>query len=296
MKKNYFNSAQFTQLSYGRRILLMLLLFFVALLSSSVLIQSISNIFPISPRDSLLLSSTIQNIVMFILPAICTAFFVSTQPISLLGLAKGIHIKAIAGILLIYIIALPALNQIILWNNEIHFPSWLHDMETMMRSMEEAAAKTTETLLSTNSIIGLFYGILIVGLLTGFSEELFFRGTLQRIIGSNGMNYHIVIWISAIIFSLLHFQFFGFIPRVLLGAFFGYLFVWTGSIWCAAIAHAINNSVVVISAFLENKGYSMLDIERLGVVESGFPIWATISFIATFTILLTTRKYFFTVK
>lgn len=296
MSRYYSNSAYFTQLSYGRRITLMLLLFFVALISASVLIQSISSMLPASTRDNLLTCSAVQNLVMFILPAFATALFVSTQPISLLGLNRSIRWRAVLGILLIYIAALPALNQIIYWNNELHFPSWFHEMETMMRNMEDAAAQTTQTLLNTTSWMGLLNGILVIGILTGISEELFFRGTLQRVIGSNGMNHHLVIWISAIVFSILHFQFFGFVPRVLLGAFFGYLFYWTGSIWCAALAHAINNSVVVISSFLENRGYAVSEIENFGVTELGFPIWAAISAVITVVIIITTRKYFFASK
>ena len=90
----------------------------------------------------------------------------------------------------------------------------------------------------------------MVGTMTGFSEELFFRGGLQGILSRTNMGSAAAVWIAAIIFSTMHFQFFGFIPRLLMGAFFGYLLVWSRCLWVPVFAHALNNSIVVISSAL----------------------------------------------
>jgi hypothetical protein len=92
--------------------------------------------------------------------------------------------------------------------------------------------------------------ILIIGVLTGLAEELFFRGALQGLFFSTRINRHAIIWIVAIIFSALHFQFYGFIPRMLLGAYFGYLVWWSGSLWTSVAIHALNNSIVAVSQSL----------------------------------------------
>ncbi|MDE6177435.1 MAG: CPBP family intramembrane metalloprotease, partial [Paramuribaculum sp.] len=120
----------------------------------------------------------------------------------------------------------------------------------------------------------LIISVIIIGVLAGVSEELFFRGTLQRLLITRPMPPHIAIWLTAVIFSLVHFQFFGFVPRVLLGAFFGYLAWWSGSVWLPAIIHAVNNSVVVITEFrglpesLNQWGNGDTSIERIAVVIS----------------------------
>ena len=85
--------------------------------------------------------------------------------------------------------------------------------------------------------------------LTGIGEEMLFRGTIQRIFSEGKVNTHIAVWCSAFIFSALHFQLFGFIPRMLLGAFFGYLYVWSGSLWLPILAHALNNSLSTLTYY-----------------------------------------------
>lgn len=294
--KHINNLALFTSLQYNKRIILMFLFFFIAVISTSVIIHSLSNVFPQDTRNGLLISSSIQNIIMFVLPAVATAFFMSTQPFKLLGLKRFVSWKSALAITLIMISAIPILNVIINWNNELHLPSSLYEIEAVMRSMENAAAKTTNIILNTSSISGLLVGILVIGVLTGFSEELFFRGTLQKVIASNGMNHHLAIWLSAIIFSILHFQFFGFVPRMLLGAFFGYIFYWTGSIWCSAFAHAFNNSIVVITSYLVNIDYLDADFKNFGTINNGIPYIAFFSLILTIVLIAISKKYFLNSK
>lgn len=293
MVKSRISNTFIGTFTYSRRILLLLLIFGLMLIFGSAIISAIKEYLPSDARNSLLVSSILQNLIMFIAPALLTAIFLSKKPMALLGLNKVVVWKSVFGILLIYIVGIPALNQVIYWNEHLSLPVCLNDLETTMRNMEESARSATNTLLNVSSLEGLLLSILVVGILTGFSEELFFRGALQRIVASNGMSLHLAVWIAAFVFSLLHFQFFGFLPRMLLGAFFGYLFIWTGSIWTAVIAHALNNSIVVISTYFANNGFATINIDRLGVVENGFPLWATISAVLVVVIFVALRKYLF---
>ena len=106
--------------------------------------------------------------------------------------------------------------------------------------------------------------ILIVGVLTGIGEEFVFRGVLQRLFLDKFRNPHIAVWITAVIFSAVHFQFYGFVPRMLLGAFFGYLLVWSGNIWLPIIAHALNNSFSVAGAYIQQRAGEESFIDTLG--------------------------------
>jgi membrane protease YdiL (CAAX protease family) len=154
-------------------------------------------------------------------------------------------------------------------------------VESWLRASEDAAAAVTDRILNSNNI---FLSILLVGALTGLSEEVLFRGGLQRILATRPMNIHIAIWISAFIFSAIHFQFFGFFPRLIIGAFLGYLAYWSGSLWIAVIAHAVNNSTVIIAHAINNTyGYNL---DSLGVVDDGsLPVVATISLIITIVLI-----------
>jgi hypothetical protein len=177
------------------------------------------------------------------------------------------------------------MNFIVHCNESIVLPESLNSLEVYFKSLENSSQESINLLLgfdSAASISNLIMSILIVGILTGISEELFFRGALQNLLLSNPMKAHIAIWTTAIIFSAMHFQFYGFIPRVLLGAFFGYLAFWSGSLWLPIFAHALNNSLVVLSTWLVKRNAINIDINKIGTeYTSDSLIFIAISVIAT---------------
>lgn len=183
--------------------------------------------------------SVIQDILVFIVPAILAAFVATRLPANLLTVNVKPRLPLMLLAIATVVVSMPALNLIIALNESIPFPDWV-------TSMEEDAAESVQTLAGGSSIGDLVMGILIIGILTGISEELFFRGAMQNLFRSTRLNGHICIWLVAIIFSAAHFQFYGFIPRMLLGAFFGYLLWWSGSVWVAVCAHAFNNAFYVV--------------------------------------------------
>ena len=114
---------------------------------------------------------------------------------------------------------------------------------------EDKAAEMTETMLQIDSTSGLVIILISVAVLPAVFEEYLFRGTFQPMFAKWSGNIHVGIWTSAALFSLIHIQFFGFLPRMFLGAGFGYLVVASGSIWPAIAGHFINNGLAVFSAW-----------------------------------------------
>ena len=155
------------------------------------------------------------------------------------------------------------MNFIIHCNESVVFPDALSGLENSLKALEESNRTQIKILLGEPTIGSLIMSILIIGLLTGLGEELFFRGALQNIFRTRPMNPHYAIWITAVIFSALHFQFYGFLPRVLLGAFFSYLIFWSGSIWLPIFAHTLNNSLVVISSWISSRNTINFDINKI---------------------------------
>lgn len=284
------------QLTYSKRLLLMFCIFVFMMAMASFASTLAGYISSGGTRMHLLLTSVFQNIIGFAGTAFITAIFMSSRPLEMLGVNRTGTLISVGGILLVYAVGMPFLNQVILWNSQMHLPTAFESLEATMRGWEDKAAQSTTTLLAGTSIITLLVNILTVGIITGICEELLFRGTFQRIIGSGPIGPHLSIWITAVIFSILHFQFFGFLPRVLLGAFFGYLFYWTGSIWIAAAAHAINNSMYVIVSWILANGVPASGFDSYGVTSKGFPIVACISLCLTLFILTALRKYLFTTR
>lgn len=245
---------------------LMLLLLVVA----SMIILAVGDKFT-NPVAGLRICTVIQDLLVFIIPAIAVAMLSTRFPASLLAVDKLPDFRMTVLAILALLLSLPAMNLIIEWNQNISLPESLKSIEEQMRNMEQSAEASIKLLLGGSNIAGLIVNILIVGVLAGFSEELFFRGALQRLLTSGGIMPHLMIWVTAFIFSAFHLQFFGFVPRMLLGAFFGYLLWWSGSLWLPILLHSLNNSIVVIAEWVNENQVDATDINKIGVSEGTTP-------------------------
>ncbi len=151
-------------------------------------------------------------------------------------------------VLAIMFISSPIMEFLSNLNQKMVLPPFLK----WMRDSEDQAQKLTEALLQMKTIWDLIKDVLLIGLLTAIVEEFMFRGVLQTILVRWTKNTHVAIWITAILFSAFHMEFFGFLPRLALGALFGYFVAWSGSIWPAVWAHFLNNATAVVVTYLFN--------------------------------------------
>lgn len=197
------------------------------------------------------LSAIMQDIFVFIVPALLTAVIATRLPAKLIGLTERTPWMTLIYVAAIAVFSIPVMDCIIEWNKGLSLPESMASIEKWMIDMEQANEALTNILLGTTSTQNIIVSILIVGVLAGFSEELFFRGVVQRLLGETALGAHGAIWITAIIFSAAHVQFLGFFPRLLLGAYFGYLFYWSRSLWMPVIAHALNNTMAVTAYYVQ---------------------------------------------
>lgn len=228
------------------------LLFFIITLVVCALVGSIFVGFIVHDgitTKSLRLATVIQDCVIFILPAVITAVIISALPARFLRIDSVFSTRQLILAVVAMLVSIPLMNWIVMMNDSLVLPESLSGLEEWMRSHEEEARNSVKILLGGDSIGSLVIDLLIVGVLAGLSEEILFRGALQQLFSSSGMNRHLAIWLTAVIFSAIHMQFFGFVPRLLLGAYFGYLLWWSNSLWLPAIIHALNNSIVVYSTW-----------------------------------------------
>lgn len=144
------------------------------------------------------------------------------------------------------------------WNYNITFPGGL---DKWIRETEETAAAFTKFLTNFSSFGEYLLGLLVIAVLPAVGEELAFRGMIQPAVQRLTGNMHVAIWITAIFFSAFHLQFLGFMPRMMLGAFFGYLMVWSGNLWLPIIAHFANNALGVTFIYLNQLGITDFDAE-----------------------------------
>ncbi len=205
---------------------------------------------------------------IFIVPAIVYPLLFIKNPIQFIGLKTSLQWKFLLLIPLLYLTYLPIINWVVEFNESLSLPDIFYSIEEWMRNAEDKAKVLTEAFLQMDSISDLLINIFLIGVLPAIGEELIFRGIIQKTINENLKNRHIGIWVAAILFSALHMQFYGFLPRMLLGAFFGYLFLWTRSIWAPIIAHFINNTSAVLISYYY--GINSTKIDEIGLEENGW--------------------------
>ena len=220
-----------------------------------------------------------QSAAMFLLPPLCMAYLWAQEPIKWLKVEKFQSFKVSLIAVIVMLVALPAINLFSHINQQMTFPAFLEPLEAWMKTSEENAKQLTEQFLSVTTYSGLVINLLLMALLPAAAEELTFRGVLMNLFRVKGKRLkvkgegmpHLAIWCSAILFSAIHMQFYGFVPRMLMGALFGYMLVWTGSLWVPILMHFTNNAMAVLLYFVAFR--ANWDIEQLDAIGTNDTLW-----------------------
>ena len=259
------------------KIMVWLGLIFVMFSLTVLVIALITQGNPLSDINTLKWIQLLQTITLFLLPSLILAYLCAKAPWNWLQLDNKVNWKVLLWAIGIMLVALPAINLMSHWNQQMVLPTWLSGVEEWMKSKEAEAEWLTKQFMSVTTISGLLVNLLLMAVLPAVSEEITFRGVLQRLLTApNGLSPlasrlspHLAIWITAIIFSAVHMQFYGFVPRMLMGALFGYMFVWTGSLWVPMLMHFVNNGMAVLLYFLANRaGWDMDKVDAIGTNDT----------------------------
>lgn len=228
-------------------------------------------------------------IILFILPAVLIAVFWTKSKIAYLGITTkpSAITMLLAGVGIFT--AMPLINWFAELNQHMHFPEAFSGIEEWMRSSEDKAAELTEAFTKGTSVGTLILNLFVIAFMAALSEEIFFRGLFQKISIECFKNKHAGVWFSAIIFSAFHMQFFGFLPRMLMGAYLGYLFLWTGSLWPGILAHFVNNGMAVFLMWLINRGVITEEIEQVGMQPEDLIFVAVSAMMIIFSLIIVYR-------
>lgn len=223
-------------------------------------IQDLNN-FPDKVRALQVIQFLSQACVFLAPPALFWLFFGKASVNKYLMNKPNISIWLVPVLVILYIPVMEVLSTF----NERIIPegSWI---ESTFKPMEESAAQLMETMLQMNGLGDLFINLFIMAIVPAICEEFLFRGLIQGQLTKLFKNVHVGIWLTAIVFSAIHLQFYGFLPRVVLGALFGYLMIHTGSIWTSVLAHFINNGLAVLTWYFvqHSDTVNMDQIEQTG--------------------------------
>lgn len=245
-------------------------------------------------RGTLLAMTMMQNVLVFIIPAMLVVRQSCPKPWHVMGLDVAPDWRALLLVAVAYVVSIPVLNYTVHLNEAMHLPSSLSWLEQMMRASEDAAQAVTRQLLENSTLPAMLLAVFAVGVMAGVGEEFFFRGAMLGMWRQNGAREHLSVWVVAIVFSAIHLQFYGFVPRMLIGVWLGYLFVWTRSLWVPIAAHALNNSMVVVFSWLTDTHRMTLDIDHVGVPTDGqWPWLALASALGWVALAMMARRMFF---
>ena len=230
---------------------------------------------------ALKMAQLVQSLLVFVVPALLAVWCWSRRPAEWLRLRAVGNGWVYALVVLLIIVAQPGINMLATWNEGIRLPAFMSEIEQYFQDMEASARELTEMLAAAPTIGTMLLNLVVLAAVPAIGEELSFRGVLLGLIDgdttlgariSPSRRTHIAVWVVGIIFSLIHFQFYGFIPRMLLGVVLGYLLVWTGSLWVPMVAHFTNNALVVLLYFAEE--HFAINSESLEAFGTGTTSWA----------------------
>ncbi len=175
------------------------------------------------------------------------------------------------------------------WNAQMVFPEFLKDVETWMRLQEDKLEEATYFLTTINNPKELVLAMLVIAIIPAIGEELLFRGLIQNQLLSWFRNTHWAVWITAIIFSAIHIQFYGFVPRMLLGVLFGYMYLWSGNLLYPILAHFANNGFQIVMLYLYSNRLTDFDMENADTVP--WTVFFTSALISTLLIIYYKRHF-----
>ena len=283
MKNTIFSEKQ--KQSTGFRFFIYVMLFLIC----SLLGAGISAFMMLSNDINLIKAAQgISHVMMFTLPPIGLYLLTREKPMQEIGFRKFNPTWAFFAGLALMFISLPITNLLTEWNGQMNFGDVFAKLEALLKSMEDAAEALTERMLNVDTFGGLLLNLLVIALIPAIGEELTFRGVLQQALTKRCKSPHVAIILTAAIFSFIHFQFYGFLPRMFLGLILGYMFYATGSIWTSIGMHFLNNGTAVVVYYLDNKGIIDAEVDTFGATSNVFLI--TLSMAATIVIIALAMK------
>ena len=271
------------------RLFILLALIIIGLILGTVIGFAYVFITKSNPQDlnALRFMQISSQLFTFVFPPIAYAFLVKEKPVNALGLKNSKILWFLIGTAMIF--AIMPLNSIIAeWNANLILPDSMSKIESLMKQMQESATAMIEKFVSVDTIGGLILNLFMIAGLAAIGEELLFRSIIQTSLIKICKNAHVGILIASAIFSFIHLEFYGFVPRLILGMLLGYMFYFSGSIWIPMLMHFLNNGTVVLIYFLNNKGITNIDVDTFG--QTSIPV-LIISIVVMIALFLFSIKY-----
>lgn len=212
------------------------------------------------------ITQVVATVFMFFMPAFVFALIVSKNPFQQMGFQKKLSMVQVGLIILIAFFALFLSGSLATLNEMIPISAkWA----MKFKKMEEAYNEQVKIMAKMSNIKEYFFSLIVIALAPAIVEEVFFRGTLQRLFHNWFKNAWVALIITSLIFSAIHFSYYGFLPRFALGIILGLMFIYTKNIWVSILAHFLNNGMAVTAMYLYRNNPQKMD----EAMKDNFPLY-----------------------
>jgi membrane protease YdiL (CAAX protease family) len=219
------------------------------------------------------------TVISFLLPAMIYCYLLSPRPFYYVGLSGKVNAGSILLTLLTMACCLPMIGVLGDWNSHLQLtPS----IDKTVRALESEADSMTKAILKMPTFISFLYSLFIIAIIPAIAEELFFRGVLQRILVKATHRVWAGVVLAAFLFSFWHFEFLGFLPRMMLGIVIGLIYAYSGNLWLAILAHFLNNGVQVVLVYLYQLKWIKFDVAKDTVTPLGAGLFSLLLVILLF--------------
>jgi membrane protease YdiL (CAAX protease family) len=233
---------------------------------------------------------SLYAIIGFFLPAVFTASLLNKKPFNLLGFSKTINPRQIGLVVLIVTSALFVGGALTYLNYQIPVSAgW----KIRFDKMEADYNQQVQAIIRLRNISDYIVAMIVMGFLPAFCEETLFRGGLQNFLFRSTKSPWLAIIVVSIIFSAVHFSFYGFLFRFLLSFVLGWIYHYSGKIWLNIFAHFLNNATVITIYYMSiRQGRPLNDVPD----ETALSYWGFLALPVLIGFLLLFKRIFFNTK
>jgi membrane protease YdiL (CAAX protease family) len=228
-----------------------------------------NTVLPSGAIDQYKLAQLVSSIISFIIPALLFGYYSSPRSLPYIGIQKNVSfILIVVSILLLF-----SIQPFITWLGEINAKATFGAFQKSLIEKEALYNQQLKLFLKMNNVRDLLINLFIMALLPALGEELFFRGSLQKALVRLTNIPWVAIFISSMIFALLHGTVFKLFPIFTLGLILGIVYYVTRNLWYTIIIHFVNNALAVLTVYYANKSEVL---KKLAGDELSVPLYGAL--------------------
>jgi membrane protease YdiL (CAAX protease family) len=241
----------------------------------------------LSPEHAMMaqLANALASIIAFGAPSIAIAFFANGYWVRNMGFNPIGKMEQVGLVILLALAGLFLSGALGDLTEKIPLPTQL---ASWAKSMEDQYKKALLAMTQMKSLVDLFFALVTVAFIPSIVEELFFRASLQKILMDWFGKPYWAIVVTAIVFSAIHFSYYGFLSRMSLGIVLGCIYYFTKTIWMPMLMHFINNAIGVTTLY-----FVRADPQKVEAVVNGnlTYYWVFIAIIVVYLLLKKLKEY-----